>query len=80
MTLYYDKVAGENIYNSAEVSEIEIQRIISYYRNQNGVPDKYNEIFDRIAAQYTDEQLKVISNFLPSDVKQYLSFNNEKYF
>ncbi len=76
---YYDKVAGENIYNSAEVSEIEIQRIISYYRNQNGVPDKYNEIFDRIAAQYTDEQLKVISNFLPSDVKQYLSFNNEKY-
>lgn len=76
---YYDKVLGENIYNSAEVSEIEIQRIISYYRNQNGVPDKYNEIFDRIAAQYTDEQLKVIANFLPADVKQYLSFNNEKY-
>lgn len=76
---YYDKVLGENIYNSSEVSEIEIQRIISYYRNQNGVPDKYNEIFDRISAQYTNEQLKVIANFLPSDVKQYLSFNNEKY-
>lgn len=76
---YYDKMAGENIYNAAEVSEIEIQRIISYYRNQNGVPDKYNEIFDRIAAQYTDEQLKVITNFLPADVKQYLAFNNEKY-
>lgn len=76
---YYDKMAGENIYNAAEVSEIEIQRIISYYRNQNGVPDKYNEIFDRIAAQYTDEQLKVITNFLPVDVKQYLAFNNEKY-
>lgn len=76
---YYDKVVGENVYNAAEVSEIEIQRIISYYRNQNGVPDKYNEIFDRIAAQYTDEQLKVIANFLPADVKQYLSFNNEKY-
>lgn len=76
---YYDNVLGENIYNAAEVSEIEIQRIISYYRNQNGVPDKYNEIFDRIAAQYTDEQLKVIANFLPADVKQYLSFNNEKY-
>lgn len=76
---YYDKVLGENIYNSSEVSEIEIQRIISYYRNQNGVPDKYNEIFDRIAAQYTDDQLKLIANFLPADVKQYLSFNNEKY-
>lgn len=76
---YYDSVLGENVYNTAEVSEIEIQRIISYYRNQNGVPDKYNEIFDRISAQYTDEQLKVIVNFLPADVKQYLSFNNEKY-
>jgi hypothetical protein len=76
---YYDKGLSENVYNAAEVSEIEIQRIISYYRNQNGVPDRYNDIFDRIAAQYTDEQLKVIVNFLPADVKQYLSFNNQKY-
>lgn len=74
---YYDN--GASVYSASEVSEIEIQRIISYYRNQNGVQDKYNEIFDRIAAQYTDEQLKVIINFLPADVKQYLSFNNEKY-
>ena len=76
---YYDKVTEGNIYNSAEVSEIEIQRIISYYQNQNGVTDKYNEIFDRISSQYTDEQLKVIINFLPPDVKQHLSFNNKKY-
>ena len=76
---YYDNVAGQDIYKSAEVSEIEIQRIITYYQNQNGATEKYNEIFDRIAAQYTDEQLKVIINFLPADVRQHLSFNNEKY-
>lgn len=76
---YYDNIADENVYKTAEVSEIEIQRIISYYQNQNGVTDKYNEIFDRIAVQYTDEQLKVIINFLPQDVKQHLSFNNQKY-
>lgn len=76
---YYDNVSDDNVYKSAEVSEIEIQRIISYYQNQNGVTDKYNEIFDRIASQYTDEQLKVIINFLPVDVKQHLSFNNQKY-
>ena len=76
---YYDNVTDENVYKSAEVSELEIQRIISYYQNQNGVTDKYNEIFDRIAAQYTDEQLKVIINFLPLDVKQHLSFNNKKF-
>lgn len=76
---YYDNTSDENIYKSAEVSEIEIQRIISYYQNQNGIKDKYNEIFDRIAAQYTDEQLRVIINFLPQDVKQHLSFNSQKY-
>lgn len=76
---YYDNVSADSIYKIGEVSEIEIQRIISYYNNQNGSTEKYNEIFDRIAAQYTDEQLKVIANFLPQDVKQHLSFNNKKY-
>lgn len=76
---YYENVTDKNLYNSDEVPELEIQRIISYYKNQNGIADKYNEIFDRIASQYTDGQLKVIVKFLPADVKQYLSFNNEKY-
>lgn len=76
---YYEDVVGENVYKTAEVSEIEIQRIISYYKNQNGNTDKYNEIFDRISTQYTNEQLKVISNFLPADVKQYLSVNSDKF-
>ena len=76
---YYDKVVSENIYASSEVSELEIQRIIAYYRNQNGVVDKYSEIFDRIAVQYTDDQLRIIINFLPSDVRSYLNEHNEKY-
>ena len=76
---YYEDVVGENVYKTAEVSEIEIQRIISYYKNQNGNTDKYNEIFDRISTQYTNEQLRVICNFLPVDVKQYLALNSEKY-
>ncbi|MCX8074480.1 MAG: hypothetical protein N2749_02705 [Clostridia bacterium] len=76
---YYNDAGSTNIYKNVEVSELEIQRIISYYKNQNGIADKYNEIFDKISTQYTNEQLKVIINFLPEDVKQYLSFNNEKY-
>lgn len=76
---YYNDEADKNIYKSEEVSELEIQRIISYYKNQNGVQDKYNEIFDKISGQYTDEQLRIIINYLPDDVKQYLSFNNQKY-
>lgn len=76
---YYDKAASDSIYKTIEVSEIEIQRIIAYYKNQNGVVDKYSEIFDRIAAQYTTEQLRIIVNFLPDDVRNYLQENNEKY-
>lgn len=76
---YYDNISEENVYKSAEVSEIEIQKIIFYYQNQNGSTDKYNEIFDRIASQYTDEQLKIIVKFLPEDVKQHLSFNSKRY-
>lgn len=76
---YYEDKAGQSVYKSVQVSEIELQRIVSYYKNLNGIADKYNEIFDRIATQYTDEQMKIIVRFLPADVKQYLSFNNEKY-
>ncbi|MEG1009013.1 MAG: hypothetical protein RSF67_04225, partial [Clostridia bacterium] len=76
---FYEDKSGQSIYKNVQVSEIEIQRIISYYKNLNGVADKYNEIFDRVASQYTNEQLKVIIKFLPTDVKQYLSFNNQKY-
>lgn len=77
---YYDKIAvSESVYKTSEVSELEIQRIITYYRNQNGIVDKYSEIFDRIAVQYTDEQLRIIVNFLPQDVRDYLKDHNEKY-
>ncbi|MBR1883785.1 MAG: hypothetical protein IJ809_02400 [Clostridia bacterium] len=76
---YYEDKVGQSVYRSVQVSEIELQRIVSYFRNLNGVADKYNEIFDRVAAQYTDEQLRIIIKFLPADVKQYLSFNSEKY-
>lgn len=76
---FYADKANESAYTGVQVSEIELQRIVSYYKNLNGVADKYDEIFDRVATQYTDEQLKIIVRFLPADVKQYLSFNNEKY-
>ncbi|MDO4282225.1 MAG: hypothetical protein Q4D02_01195 [Clostridia bacterium] len=76
---YYDNVVSENVYAASEVSELEIQRIITYYKNQNGVVDKYSEIFDRIAVQYTADQLRIIINFLPLDVRNYLQEHNEKY-
>lgn len=76
---YYEDTIGRNAYSKVEVSEIEIQRILTYYRNQKGETEKYVEIFDRIAVQYTNEQLLIIVGFLPKDVQEYLNENSERY-
>lgn len=76
---HYEDSASKSVYSKAEVSEIEIQRIITYYKNQNGNTEKYVEIFDKIGTQYTNEQLSIIIGFLPASVKQYLQENSEKY-
>lgn len=76
---FYEESGGKSVYSKIEVSEVEIQRILAYYRNQGGVADKYVEIFDRISTQYTNEQLKIIIQFLPVEVKNYLATNSEKY-
>lgn len=76
---YYEQNAGKNAYSKVEVSELEIQRILTYYRNQNGNQDKYCEIFDKVAIQYTDEQLLIIIGFFPKEIRDYLNENSEKY-
>ena len=77
---YYDNNSSANdIYNPAEVSELEIRKIIAYYRNLNGDTSKYNEILDRIVTQYTSEQLVIIVQYLPKDVKEFLEKNSETY-
>ena len=76
---YYEESVDKNIYGKVEVSEVEIQRILAYYRNQEGNTEKYVEIFDRICSQYTNEQMRIIIQFLELDVKQFLEVNSEKY-
>ena len=76
---YYENSASKNVYSKIEVSEMEIQRIISYYQNQKGDTSKYVEIFDKIGAQYTNEQLRIIVGFLPASVKDFLKENSDRY-
>lgn len=76
---YYEDNDDQSVYGKAQVSELEIQRIINYYRKQNGNSDKYVEIFNKISGQYTNEQLRIIIGFLPADVTSYLSEYSEKY-
>ena len=76
---YYEDSLNNNVYSKVEVSEVEIQRILAYYRNQEGNTSKYVEIFDRISAQYTNEQMRIIIQFLEPDVRQFLEVNSDKY-
>lgn len=65
--------------NENEVSELEIQNILSHFKKLGRNTDKYAESFENIAAQYTEEQLKIIINCLPINVKAVLEETSSKY-
>ena len=65
--------------NENDVSEMEIQNIVSYYKGLGKNEEKYVESFDNIAAQYNDIQLKIIAKFLPLNVKAVLEERSPKY-
>lgn len=65
--------------NENDVSETEIQNILSHYKKLGKNTDKYVDSFNNIVSQYTDAQLKVIINFLPVGVKAVLEAESPKY-
>ena len=65
--------------NENEVSELEIQNILAHFKKLGRNTEKYAASFENIAAQYTDEQLKIIINCLPLNVKAILEETSTKY-
>ncbi len=80
--IYY-KIDSEEVNYKAEnendVSEMEIQNILVHYKRLGKNEDKYVESFDNIAAQYNDTQLRIISKFLPLNVRAVLEERSDKY-
>ena len=80
--IYY-KIDSNDVDYKAEteedVSEIEIQNILTHYKRLGKNEEKYVESFNSIATQYTDQQLKIIVKFLPLGVKAVLEANCPKY-
>ena len=80
--IYYKIDADDVTYqkeNENDVSELEIQNILAHYKKLGKDEDRYVESFDSIAAQYNDEQLKVISQCLPLNVRAVLEEKSVKY-
>ena len=80
--IYYKIDSNETDYkpeNDENVSELEIQNILTHYKKLGKNEEKYVESFNSIANQYTDQQLKVIIKFLPIGVKAVLEAKSPKY-
>lgn len=80
--LYY-KVESEQVKyqseNENDVSEQEIQNILAHYKKLGKNEDKYVASFNNIVEQYNDAQLRIISKFLPLNVRAVLEEKSSKY-
>ena len=65
--------------NENDVSEMEIQNILAHYQRLGKNEDRYIDSFNNIAAQYNDTQLRIISKFLPLNVRAVLEERSPKY-
>ena len=80
--IYYKIDANDVDYkpeSEGDVSETEIQNILTHYKRLGRNEERYVESFDSIASQYTDAQLRVIIKFLPLNVKAVLEENSPRY-
>ena len=79
----YYKIETEEVNYKSEsednVSEIEIKNILNHYRKLGKDEDRYITSFNNIAAQYNDAQLRIITKFLPLNVKAVLEEQSPKY-
>lgn len=79
----YYRIEADNVEYQAvdpdSVSETEIQNIIRHYKKLGRDEAKYVESFNDIAEQYTDVQLKLITKFLPLNVRAVLEEKSPRY-
>ena len=79
----YYKIDSEDVNyqseNENDVSEMEIQNILAHYKRLGKNEDRYIDSFNNIAAQYNDTQLRIISKFLPLNVRAVLEEKSPKY-
>ena len=79
----YYQIDSENVSykseNENDVSEVEIQNILAHFKRLGNNEMAYIDSYNRIAEQYNDNQLKVISRGLPLRVRAVLEEKSPKY-
>ena len=79
MQYYKLENAGDTKSSLEDVSEEEVQNIVSYYKKLGKNEERFTDSFNNIASQYTDAQLKIIIRYLPINVKAVLEAECPKY-
>ena len=79
----YYKIDAKNVEYDPEdendVSEEEMQHILSYFKRLGKNADKYDECFKKISSQYNEKQMKIIVAILPQNVKEILQDVSSEY-
>ena len=79
----YYKIDSDDVTYQSEsendVSEVEIQNILAHYKRLGKDEQRYVDSFNNIASQYNDVQLRIISKFLPLNVRAVLEEKSPKY-
>ena len=72
----YYKISSKNVEYDPEdendVSEEEMQHILSYFKKLGKNEEKYDECFKNLASQYNEKQMKIIIAILPQSAKKIL--------
>ena len=76
---YYNIESQVDTSSVDDVSEQEVQNILIHYKRLGKNEDRYTDSFNNIAAQYTDQQLKIIIKCLPINVRAVLEAECPKY-
>ena len=79
----YYKIDAKNVdydpKDENDVSEEEMQHILSYFKRLGKNSDKYVECFRKIASQYNENQMKIIVAILTKNVKDILQDNSTEF-
>ena len=79
----YYKISSKNVEydpkDENDVSEEEMQHILSYFKKLGKNKEKYDECFKKIASQYNEKQMKIIIAILPPNVKEILQDTSTTY-
>ena len=75
---YYNKFNYSDV-GKTIINENELEKIMNMFYAIKENNSKIDNLFNKVVSQYTKEQMDIVINWIPDEVKEYLNSNNEFY-